>query len=346
MSINTIFQKYGKNGVFCIAEIGNNHQGDVTIAKKMIDAAAYAGASAVKFQKRSNKSLFQESFGKTAYIGKNSFGSNYIEHREAVELSISEMKDLSEYSIDKGVLFFATPFDQESLVELESIGSSLYKVASADIVNHSLLKDLCDTNKPLIVSTGGATQLEVDEAVEILKSNKTSFCLLHCTAAYPVDPEDMELKVIETFKKRYPDIPIGLSDHQSGISMSLVAYMLGARVFEKHFTLHRSWKGTDQAFSLEPEGFRRMVRDLGQIEPALGSGEKRPLDVEKDPMFKMRKSIVLKSALRVGETITEDNLEFRCPWNGLSIDKLPNIVGRQLAKNLPAGHILSYDDLK
>ena len=123
----------------------------------------------------------------------------------------------------------------------------------------------------------------------------------------------MELRVIETFKARYPNIPIGLSDHQSGISMATVAYMLGARIFEKHFTLHRSWKGTDQSFSLEPQGFKKMVRDLSNIDKALGDGTKKLLEVEKDPMFKMRKSIIIKTGLPQGTSINRDHLEFRCP---------------------------------
>lgn len=346
MNIQKILDLYGKSGIFCIAEIGNNHKGDVQLAKEMIDAAVTSGASAVKFQKRSNKNLFQKDFAAQAYIGKNSFGINYLEHREAVELSVDEMNELCRYSAEKKVLFFATPFDTESLLDLENIGSQLYKVASADLVNHVLLNDLCDTKKPLIVSTGGATQSEVDEAVEFLNSRGASYALLHCTAAYPVEPREMELRVIETFKSRYPDIPIGLSDHQSGISMATVAYMLGARIFEKHFTLHRSWKGTDQSFSLEPQGFKKMVRDLSNIEEALGDGTKKLLDVEKDPMFKMRKSIVIKTDLKPDTIVKYDHLEFRCPWNGLSVNKLPEVLGRKTKTFLTSGHVLDLEDLK
>jgi N-acetylneuraminate synthase/sialic acid synthase len=346
MNIQKILSQYGKSGVFCIAEIGNNHKGDFQLAKELIDAAVDAGASAVKFQKRSNQTLFQKDFANQAYIGKNSFGDNYLKHREAVELSIDEMRELRRYSYKKDVLFFATPFDSESLQQLENIDSELYKVASADIVNHELLHDICDTKKPLIVSTGGATQLEVDEAVELLKSRRASFALLHCTAAYPVEPQEMELRVIETFKAQYPSIPIGLSDHQSGISMATVAYMLGARIFEKHFTLHRSWKGTDQSFSLEPQGFKKMVRDLSNIDKALGDGTKKLLEIEKDPMFKMRKSIIIKNDTPQGTTISRDHLEFRCPWNGLSVNNLLKVVGRTTKKSLTSGHVLSLDDLE
>ena len=346
MNMDNIIKKYGTNGIFTIAEIGNNHMGDVSIAREMIDAAARAGASAVKFQKRANSNLFQKNFADTAYIGKNSFGSTYLEHREKVELSIDEMKTLNDYANEQNVLFFATPFDEESLVELESINSQLYKVASADIVNHSLLEAIANTGKPIILSTGGATMEEVKEAVGILDGLGCSYCILQCTAAYPVEPKDMELKVIETFKQNFPNIHIGLSDHQSGISMALIAYMLGARIFEKHFTLHRSWKGTDQSFSLEPEGFRKMVRDLQSIDAALGDGIKKPLAVEQDPIFKMRKSIVLAEDVPAGVVIERRHLEFRCPWNGLAISQLKNVIGKRLINDVPAGHVLRIEDLQ
>lgn len=346
MKIETIIEKYGNNGVFTIAEIGNNHMGDIEIAKQMIIAASQSGASAVKFQKRANKNLFQDSYAKTPYIGKNSFGSTYIEHRNKLELSIKDMADLKKFSETMNILFFVTPFDEDSLEELESIGCELYKVASADIINHTLLEEIVLTGKPTILSTGGATLEEVTKAVDIFKLSNSSFALLQCTAAYPVIAEDMELKVIDTFKNKFPGITLGLSDHQSGISMSIVAYMLGARIFEKHFTLHRSWKGADQSFSLEPEGFRKLVRDLSHIEAALGSGDKRPLKIETDAIFKMRKSIIVKSSLKSGQKLKREHVEFKCPWNGLAVNELDNILGSELKKDLPIGHILKLDDFK
>ncbi len=346
MKIETIIKKYGNNGVFTIAEIGNNHMGDLKIAKKMIVAASQSGASAVKFQKRANQNLFQDNYAKTPYIGKNSFGDTYIEHRNKLELSIKDMANLKKFSETKNILFFVTPFDESSLNELENIGCELYKVASADIVNHPLLEAIALTGKPAILSTGGATLEEIAKAVDIFKSNNSSIALLQCTAAYPVDPEDMELKVIETFKNSFPGIPLGLSDHQSGISMSIVAYMLGARIFEKHFTLHRSWKGADQSFSLEPEGFRKLVRDLLHIDAALGSGDKKPLKIESDAIFKMRKSVILKSNLKSGQKLKREHVEFKCPWNGLAVNELDKILGSEVKKDLPKGHVLKLDDFK
>lgn len=346
MKIETIIKKYGNNGIFTIAEIGNNHMGDIKIAKQMIDAASQSGASAVKFQKRSNQNLFQDNYAKIPYIGKNSFGDTYLEHRNKLELSIKDMAYLKKISDTKNILFFATPFDEDSLEELENIGCELYKVASADIVNSTLLEAIALTGKPVILSTGGATLEEITNAVNIFKSSNSSIAILQCTAAYPVDPKDMELKVIETFKNSFPGITLGLSDHQSGISMSIIAYMLGARIFEKHFTLHRSWKGADQSFSLEPEGFRKLVRDLSHIDAALGSGNKRPLKIETDAIFKMRKSIILKSNLKSGQKLKRKHVEFKCPGNGLTVNKLNEIIGRNLKKDLPVGHVLKLEDFE
>ena len=154
-------------------------------------------------------------------------------------------------------------------IQLESIGCDLYKIASADIVNLELIRSTARTGKPVILSTGGSTIDEINSAVSILENHNCAYSLLQCTASYPAETSDMELGVIKTFIEKYPNAVIGLSDHQSGISMALIAFMLGARIFEKHFTLHRSWKGTDQSFSLEPSGLSRMIRDITAIPAAL-----------------------------------------------------------------------------
>lgn len=339
-----LISKYGTNGSFFIAEIGNNHSGCLKTAKEMVFAAKMAGASAVKFQKRNNKKLMQSVIADKEYNSNNSFGKTYLEHREVVELSVEEFKELKEYCEEEEILFFATPFDESSLADLVEIGSDLYKIASADIVHSELIEATAMTGKPIILSTGGATLDEVDEAVGIIRKYGNPYSVLQCTAAYPCDSSDMNLNVIATFKERYPDAVVGLSDHQSGISMALVAYTLGARIFEKHFTLHRSWKGTDQSFSLEPEGLRKMIRDITSIDNALGSEEKMPLSIEADAMFKMRKSIVLAHNLKQGHTLSRQDVEFKCPGNGITVNKLSTVLGRTIRKDLPKEHVLSVND--
>ena len=339
-----IINKFGNRGCFFIAEIGNNHQGDLNIAKQMVLSAKSSGASAVKFQKRNNRNLMQPNMSEKTYENSNSFGESYLDHREAVELSIQDFTELKAFCEVNEIIFFATPFDEESLEQLSSIGCELFKIASADIVHTELLKKIAKKGKPIILSTGGATIEEVDEAVELIQSYNVSLSLLQCTAAYPCDTSDMNLNVIKTFESRYENVVLGVSDHQSGISMALIAYMLGARIFEKHFTIHRSWKGTDQAFSLEPEGFRKMVRDVTSIDGALGNNEKTPLAIEKTAIFKMRKSIVLRVRKSQGETLIRDDLEFKCPGNGMTVNKINEILGRKVSRNLSAGTVLSKDD--
>lgn len=341
-----LIEKYGQNGSFFIAEIGNNHSGCLKTAKELVDAAKQAGASAAKFQKRNNKKLMQSVMSNKEYNSNNSFGKTYLEHREIVELSIEDFKELKKYCEKKEILFFATPFDESSLAELIDIDSELYKIASADIVHTDLIEAVASTGKPVILSTGGASIKEIDNAVEIIERHGNPYSILQCTAAYPCDASEMNLNVISSFKERYPNATIGLSDHQSGISMALIAYMLGARVFEKHFTLHRSWKGTDQSFSLEPGGLRRMIRDITSIDGALGSREKAPLPVEKDAMFKMRKSIVLSKDLKAGDIISRDSVEFKCPGNGISVDKLSSLLGKKINKDLPSEYVLTQADFK
>ena len=343
--MDRLIKKYGKKGCFFIAEIGNNHSGEIETAKKIILAAKASGASAVKFQKRKNDKLMQKLMLNQPYENSNSFGKTYFEHREKVELSIDEFKVLKEFCDEHNICFFATPFEKDSLDELESLNCELYKIASADIVHTELLEQVAQTNKAIILSTGGATLAEVDYAVEIMKKYEVDFSILQCTSKYPCEPRQMNLNVIKSFKERYKNIPVGLSDHQSGISMSLISYMLGARIFEKHFTLHRSWKGTDQSFSLEPEGLRKMVRDIITIEDALGDPIKKPLEIEKDAIYKMRKSIVLKRNLNKGHIIKREDLEFLCPGNGLPVNSIDKILEKKTKYKLKAEHIIKLDDL-
>ena len=339
-----IINNFGNGGCFFIAEIGNNHQGDLNIAKQMVLSAKSSGASAVKFQKRNNRNLMQPNMSEKTYQNSNSFGESYLDHREAVELSIQDFAELKDFCEVNEILFFATPFDEKSLDQLASIGCELFKVASADIVHTELLKRIAEKGKPIILSTGGATIEEVDEAVELIQSYNIPLSLLQCTAVYPCDTSNMNLNVIKTFESRYENVVLGISDHQSGISMALIAYMLGARVFEKHFTMHRSWKGTDQAFSLEPEGFRKMVRDITSIDGALGKTEKIPLAIESEAIFKMRKSIILRVPKSQGEYVARDDLEFKCPGNGMTVNKMEDILGRKVSRNLLAGTVLSNGD--
>lgn len=339
-------KNYFNKGCFFIAEIGNNHAGSLDLAKELVNEAKRVGATAVKFQKRHNDSLFTSAYGAAPYIGRNSYGATYLEHRNAVELSESHMAELKKYCDELGILFFCTPFDLISLSFLEEIGVAMYKIASADIVYQQLLMAAAKTGKPLLISTGGSTLEEVSRAYNLVSEFNKDIAILQCTAAYPCNVEDLNLAVIQTYSKMFPDAILGISDHQSGVSMPIAAYLMGARIFEKHFTLHRSWKGTDNAFSLEPEGFRRMVRDILSLPLALGSEEKSMLECERGPIYKMRKSAYSNKTIEVGEQLTYEMIDMKCPHDGLNGFEIIDLIGKFSQARILPGMPIKLDDFK
>jgi sialic acid synthase len=332
---------------YVIAEIGHNHQGSLEQAKAMVTMAKDCGANAVKVQKRSNRTLYTREFFEQPYDNEFSFGKTYGEHREALELGRDDYVELQRYSRQLGITFFATPFDVESADFLAELDMPAYKLASADLLNTPLLRHVAGFGKPMLLSTGGASTDDVDRAVGAVRPLNEQLCILQCTAAYPCETEDLHLRVITTLRERYPDFVVGLSDHQNGISMALVAYMLGARVIEKHFTLNHAWKGTDHAFSLMPEGLRKLVRDLRRVPVALGDGVKRPLPVEAKPLGKMGKKLVAARDLELGHVLSEQDIAIKSPADGgLPPYELERLVGRRLRRPVSVDDFLTFDDVE
>jgi sialic acid synthase len=330
---------------FVIAEIGSNHQGDLEIAKSMFKKAKECGANAVKLQKRDNRSLFTRKMYESPYENQNAYGATYGAHREALEFGRDEYQELQKYAIELDITMFATPFDFKSIDFLEQLNLPLYKIASGDLNNTPLLECVARTGKPMIVSTGGGTMEDVQRAYETIMPINEQLCICQCTASYPADPKDMNLRVISTLRQRFPDITIGLSDHQSGISMALVAYVLGARVFEKHFTLNRALRGTDHAFSLEPAGLAKLVRDLRRARLALGDGTKQPLECEKSALSKMGKKLVAARDLESGHVLTREDVALKSPADGLAPSEFANVLGKKLTRLLAADENLDFKDL-
>lgn len=262
-----------------IAEIGNNHNGDFSLAKKLIDKAIDSQADAVKFQVKDVESAFAKELLESPYSGPNSYGETYRDHKLAIELSHDEYSGLKEYCDRKGVIFFATPFDMISLEFLKSIDVPAYKVASFHLTDHDLLRAIAGAGKPVIISTGMSSLEEIDRAVAIMEENHAEYALLQCTSAYPTNDEDVHLAVIESFKKRY-DCVVGYSGHDRGISIPAASVCFGSKIIEKHFTLDRTMKGTDHAASLEPKGLALMVERTRLLEKAIGVPEKMVLDCE------------------------------------------------------------------
>ena len=333
------------NEPFVIAELGHNHQGNLETCLQMIRAAAFAGASAVKLQKRNNRELFTEDAFNAPYNSENAFGSTYGEHREALEFGEAEYRACITEANRNNILFFATAFDFSSADFLAGLNVPGFKIASGDLKSLPLLKYIAKLGKPMIISTGGANLGDIDAAITTIKDEGTPLAVLQCTAAYPPRYEELNLNVIKTFRDRYPDVVVGYSGHDSGIAMSLAAYILGARVIEKHFTLNRAMKGTDHAFSLEPDGMRKLVRDLARARVALGTGIKETYPSELAPLVKMGKKITAAKNIARGSVILESDLAYKSPGDGLSPSQSESIIGHTALREIVAGESLQLNDV-
>ena len=319
---------------FVVCELGSNHGGSVETAREMIRIAKQCGCDAVKLQKRDNRSLYTGAMYGASYNSEHAYGATYGEHRQALEFGWDEYMALKVYAESLGLTFFATAFDIASAEFLSCLRVPMVKVASGDLSNWSLLQHLVHLDLPMVISTGGHDGLEVIATVDYLRNIGANFALLQCTAAYPVRHEEMNLQVIRTYRESFPDTVIGLSDHQDGISMVPVAYLLGARIFEKHFTLGRYLKGSDNAFSLEPEMMRRMVNDLKGVRLALGDGVKRVYSSEAGPMVKMGKSLVAARDLPAGHVVELGDIAIRSPGGGMKSYLISQVIGMKLERGM------------
>ncbi len=330
---------------YVIAEIGHNHQGKLETAKEMFKAAKECGADAVKLQKRNNRELFTKAGYEKPYDNPNSYGDTYGEHREYLEFGGIEYKELMDYADEIGVTFFSTAFDFSSADFLGKLDMPAFKIASGDLKNIPLLTHIAEFQKPMILSTGGGTMEDVNRAYDAIMPINQQLCILQCTAGYPADFDQLNLSVITTFRERFPNLTIGLSSHDNGIAMAVAAYMLGARVVEKHFTLNHTWKGTDHAFSLEPIGFRKMVRDLERVKVAIGDGVKKTYETEKNPIIKMGKKLVAARDLPAGYTIRREDIALKSPGDGLPPYEMDKVIGRVTRQELNEDDDITYEVL-
>ena len=333
-------------GAYVIAEVGHNHQGSVDTAKQMFEEAMRCGANAVKLQKRDNRRLYTSEFFHKPYEHENSFGRTYGEHREALEFGRGEYQELIDYASEIGITFLATAFDQPSADFLADLDVPAYKLASGDLSNTPLLRHVAEIGKPMIISTGASTIDDVLRAYETITPVNSQVAVLQCTANYPANWDELDLRVIETYRELFPESVVGLSSHDNGIAMPVAAYVLGARIIEKHFTLNRAMKGTDHVFSLEPQGLRKLVRDLRRVEVALGDGTKSMYASESEPAMKMAKKLVAASDLPAGHTLREEDIAAKSPGDGLPPYELDRLVGRTLRHPLRADDELSFELLE
>lgn len=330
---------------YVIAELGHNHQGDVEICKQLIDAARACGASAVKLQKRDNATLYTREMFDSIYNSENAFADTYGRHRERLEFDRGAIAELQAYSRRAGITLFATVFDRPSADLLQDLGMPAFKIASGDLKSLPLLAHVARMGKPLFISTGGGTLDDVRRAYDTVRALNDQICLMQCTAAYPTDYPEVNLRVIETYRREFPEIPIGFSSHDNGIALALVSYVVGARVIETHFTLNRAWKGADHRFSLEPQGLAKLVRDIHRTGIALGDGVKRPYPSEAPALIKMGKKLVTARPLPRGHALTADDVLLQSPGDGLPPSELGRLVGRRLVRDVPAGTTISFTDV-
>lgn len=272
--------------VYVIAEIGLNHNGDVELAKQLIDVAAESGAQAVKFQKRtpeiSTPAHMKDQPRETPW------GTmTYLEYRRRVEFGDAEYREIAAHAAERGLAWFASPWDVPSVEFLERHDVVAHKIASASLTDLALLDAVRRTGKPVILSTGMSTLDEIDLAVEVLGTER--LVLMHATSSYPMPPEEANLLVIDALRRRYPGVPIGYSGHERGLQISIAAVALGAVAVERHITLDRTMWGSDHAASLEPQGLAHLVRDIRVLEAALGDGVKRVQPGEEAPKAKLRR---------------------------------------------------------
>ena len=278
----------GKNELpFIIAEIGNNHNGNLDLAKEMLKICKKINVDAVKFQVKDIETAFPKELLDKPYTGPNSFGKTYREHKEALEFSKDELKVIYDYARELGIICFATPFDVKSVNVLEELDNPIYKIASFHVTDLELIESIAKTSKPIILSTGMSSIEEIDVAVKKIREFHDKLIILQCTSCYPTEDEDVNLRVIPTLEKRY-ECPIGFSSHERGVAITSASVAMGATIIERHFTLDRTMKGPDHASSIEESGMELVVKRAKRLFIALGSNEKKVLDSELDNRKKFR----------------------------------------------------------
>ncbi len=345
-SMIQIDQKYiGKNcPCLIIAEAGVNHNGDVSLAQRLIDAASAAGADAVKFQTFKTENLVTIDAEKAEYQKQSDFTSDtQFDMLKKLELSETDFRVLSDYTKQKGMIFLSTAFDEDSVELLSRLNVPAYKIPSGEITNLPLLKKIALNKKPVILSTGMATISEIMEAIETLKKfGCNEIVLLHCTTSYPAPPESVNLRVIKTLMDHF-SLFTGYSDHTSGTVIPVAAVAMGACIVEKHLTLDHNLPGPDHKASIEPDEFKRMVCAIREVESAMGDGKKKIEPCEQGNRKIVRKSIVALSSINKGSIILEDMLTLKRPGTGIEPKYFKNLIGKRAKCRIKKDTVITWD---
>lgn len=329
---------------FIIAEAGVNHNGDITLAKRLVDAAADAGADAVKFQTFHADKVVTRTAEKAGYQKcSTSADESQFDMIKKLELPDDAFQELSDYAKKKKIIFLSTPFDDDSVDVLDRINIPAFKIPSGEITNFPLLKRIAEKKRTIILSTGMSSLAEIEDAVHYLrKLGSEKIILLHCTTSYPAPIHSVNLRAIETMRRAF-QVPVGYSDHTEGITIPIAAVALGACVLEKHFTLDKNLPGPDQKASLEPLELRAMVKAIRDVELAQGSGIKKPHEEEEKIKKIARKSIVAQCDINAGDILTENSLAIKRPGYGIESKYLKFVIHRIARKQIQKDQVIDWD---
>ncbi|XP_077574577.1 N-acetylneuraminate-9-phosphate synthase-like [Stigmatopora nigra] len=320
---------------FIIAEIGQNHQGDIGVAKKMIKMAKDCGADCAKFQKSELQYKFNKRALERPYKTKNSWGETYGDHKRHLEFSHEQYKELQKYAKEIGIFFTASGMDEMAVEFLHELNVPFFKVGSGDTNNFPYLAKTAKKGRPMIVSSGMQSMETMRQVYKTVKEHNPNFAILQCTSAYPLEAEDVNLRVIAEYQKEFPDIPIGYSGHESGIHISVAAVAMGAKVIERHITLDKTWKGSDHEASLEPPELAELVRAVRLVERAMGSGLKKMLPCEKPCHDKLGKSVVAKVKIAKGTVLSLDMLAVKVAEPmGAAAEDIFQLVGKTVTEDV------------
>jgi len=332
--------------VMIVAEAGVNHNGKVDLAKKLVDAAKDAGADAVKFQTFAAEKVISRSAPKASYqLDLNNRTETQLEMVKKLQLPQEAFSEIATYAEQENIIFFSTPFDEDSADLLERLSVPVFKISSGDLNHLPFLTYVASKGRPMIVSTGMSTLEDVRSAVETIKlCGNENIILTHCVSSYPAPIKDANLRAINTLQSVF-DVPIGYSDHTLGFEVAMCAVALGACLIEKHLTLDKSLPGPDHKASLDPPEFARMAKAIRLVEQALGSYTKAPTESELDVMRVARRSIVASRDIAEGEIITREKIDFKRPATGLPPFSLSAVLGRRAKRDIGADNAIKADDL-
>lgn len=336
----------GTHPCFVIAEVGQNHQGDLNIAMEMIRKAALAKCDCVKFQKSYSSSKFTASALSRPYESVHSFGATYGEHKAHLEFTDEQFYALQRYANNEGILFTASAMDRKSADFLLQLNVPFIKIGSGDTNNYPLIDHIAKMKKPIVYSTGMHDLSVIRHAYELITASNNASAVLHCISSYPTPPQHINLNVVQLYREQFPLSVIGYSGHEKGIAISIASVALGAKILERHMTLDKQMKGNDHSCSLEPDEFRLLVEQVREVELSLGTKEKKRQSSELPCYLKLGKSVVSTKAIPEGSVITEKDLDIKVSEpNGIEAHFFYDVVHRVARHNIAGDTPIQYSDL-